>query len=82
MTNKASIRQAVLSAATERGPEKTTCPSEIARTIFPADWRDHMAEVKNAAIALQKAGKVQITQRGSPIDVDNIKGPIRIRIAL
>lgn len=82
MTSKASLRQAVLSAATERGPEKTTCPSEIARAIFPADWRNHMAEVRDAAIELQKAGKVQITQRGRPIEVDHIKGPIRIHTAL
>lgn len=40
-----------------------------------------MAEVRDAAIELKKAGKVQITQRGKPIDVDHIKGPIRIRIA-
>lgn len=65
---------------TERGPDKSTCPSEVARALFPDDWRKHMQDVRDAAIDLQKQGKVAITQKGEPVDVDNIKGPIRIKI--
>ena len=80
MSNKPTIPQTILSIATERGPEKSTCPSEVARALFPNDWRKHMQEVRDAAIDLQKQGKVAITQKGEPVDVDNIKGPIRIKI--
>ncbi|MBB3968487.1 hypothetical protein GGR35_001079 [Mucilaginibacter phyllosphaerae] len=65
---------------TDRGPDKTVCPSEIARALFPVNWRKYMPEVRNAAIELQKAGKVTIIQKGQPVDVDQIKGPIRIKI--
>lgn len=66
--------------AAERAPDKTVCPSEIARALFPANWRKHMQEVRDAAIELHKAGKVTITQKGKAIDVEHIKGPIRIKI--
>ena len=72
--------ETILAMATERGPDKTVCPSEIARALFPGNWRKHMDEVRTSAIGLQQAGKVTITQKGNPVDVENIKGPIRIRI--
>lgn len=78
MTN--SLSETILTTATQRGPEKSTCPSEIAREMFPDDWRKHMQEVRDAAVDLHKKGKVVITQKGQPVDVDNIKGPVRIKI--
>jgi len=48
--------------------------------LFPNDWRDHMKEVVDEAIELHNQAKVVITQKGSAIDVNHIKGPIRIKI--
>ncbi len=73
------IVASVLAMAEERGTEKTFCPSEIARELFPDDWRTHMNDVVAVAISLQKQGKVLITQKGEPVDIDHIKGPIRIK---
>ncbi|RYU90111.1 DUF3253 domain-containing protein [Mucilaginibacter terrigena] len=73
------IPQTILTMAAERAPDKTVCPSEIARALFPGNWRKHMQEVRDAAVALQKDGKVTITQKGLPVDVNHIKGPIRIK---
>lgn len=75
-----TISQTILSMATERGTDKTICPSEVARTMFPANWRKHMNEIREVAIDLQQQGKVTITQKGEPVDVNYIKGPIRIKI--
>lgn len=66
--------------ATHRGADKTICPSEVARSLFDTQWRKHMDEVRQAAIVLQQKGKVLITQKGEPVDVNHIKGPIRIKI--
>jgi hypothetical protein len=74
------ISATILSTATHRGPEKSTCPSEVARMLFPDDWRKHMKDVVDVAIDLHNQGKVVITQKGIPIDVNHIKGPIRIKI--
>jgi hypothetical protein len=75
-----SIPQTILTMAAERAPDKTVCPSEIARAMFPDDWRKHMQKVRDAAVVLQKNGKVVITQKGKPVDVEHIKGPIRIKL--
>ncbi len=74
------ISETILSVATQRGMEKSTCPSEIARMMFPDDWRKHMKDVRDVAIDLHRSKKVVITQKGLPIDVDHIRGPVRIKI--
>ena len=75
-----TIPQTILTMAAQRAPDKTVCPSEIARELFPADWRKHMQEIRDAAIELQKQGKVTITQKGRPVDTGNIKGPVCIKL--
>ena len=80
MQQRTKISETILSMADERGPEKSTCPSEVARRLFPDDWRNHMKEIVDEAIELHNQAKVVITQKGLPIDVNHIKGPIRIKI--
>lgn len=80
MQQQKDILRTILFIATQRGPEKSTCPSEIARMLFPEDWRNHMKNVVDVAIDLHNQSKVMITQKGVPIDVNHIKGPIRIKI--
>ncbi|RZK80041.1 MAG: DUF3253 domain-containing protein [Pedobacter sp.] len=80
MDSKTDISTTILTVARQRGIEKSTCPSEIARMLFPDDWRNHMDEIVDVAIDMHKQGKVQITQKGLRIDVMHIKGPIRIKI--
>ena len=80
MLEDTDISATILLTASQRGPEKTTCPSEIARMLFPDNWREHMTDVVDIAIDLHNQGKVVITQKGLPVDVDHIKRPIRIKI--
>ncbi|GGE44789.1 uncharacterized protein DUF3253 [Pedobacter psychrotolerans] len=80
MQGPPDISATILSTAIQRGPQKSTCPSEIARMLFPDDWRKHMKNIVDVAIDLHHQGKVAITQKGKPIDVNHIKGPIRIKI--
>ncbi|MDT3402503.1 DUF3253 domain-containing protein [Mucilaginibacter terrae] len=80
MSENDTISKTILAMATERGADKTICPSEVARTMFDTHWRKYMDEVRQAAIELQRKGKVSITQKGEPVDVNHIRGPIRIKI--
>jgi len=80
MQQPSDILTTILTVATRRGPEKSTCPSEIARLLYPDNWRDHMKNVVDVAIGLHSEGKVVITQKGIAVDVKHIKGPIRIKI--
>lgn len=81
MKPHSTVTNTILKVAAERGAEKSTCPSEIARMLFPDDWREHMQMVVELAVELQRQGKVLITQKGVPVDVSKIKGPIRIKIS-
>lgn len=74
------IETTILSTAIHRGAQKSTCPSEIARMLFPNDWRKHMKDVLGIAIDLHNKGSVVITQKGIPVDVKDFKGPVRIKI--
>ncbi|MEO3407645.1 DUF3253 domain-containing protein [Mucilaginibacter sp. CAU 1740] len=78
MSVKPDIRQAILDQALSRGVSKTTCPSEIARALFPHDWRSYMEEIRTVALQMHKNGQIVITRKGVAIDNGPIKGPIRI----
>lgn len=80
MQHYEQIAQTILATAIHRGTEKSTCPSEIARMLFPDDWRKYMKDILGVAIKLHQEGSVVITQKGIPVDVENIKGPVRIKI--
>lgn len=74
------IRETIVLLATARGITKTICPSEVARKLWPDDWRDHMTKVRDAAFELRDNETVHITQKGKVISGNNVAGPIRIRI--
>ncbi|MEO1438346.1 MAG: DUF3253 domain-containing protein [Bacteroidota bacterium] len=74
------IRYHILLLLQQRGLEKSICPSDVARHLFPEDWRDHMDTVRTVARKLAKEGLIRITQGAETIDPDNFSGPIRLRI--
>lgn len=72
------LDDALLRRAAERGPDKSFCPSETARELWPKDWRDHMDEVRAAAARLVDRGHLRCTQGGVPADPLTASGPIRL----
>ena len=79
MQGKKEIAERILAVAEQRGADKSTCPSEIARMLFPGYWREEMAAVMEVAIDLCNNGKISITQKGKEVDIKKIKGPVRIK---
>ena len=69
------IAAALLDLAEARGPERSFCPSEAARTLHD-DWRPLMPEVRRVAADL---GLVA-TQKGVVVDGVTAAGPIRLRV--
>lgn len=74
------IKNSILEKLSERDFGKTICPSEVARELFPENWRDEMEHVRSVAKDLVKEGKIVITQGGEVIDPENFKGAIRLRL--
>ena len=75
-----------------RGPDKTICPSEAARSVAAqttdtpvqaltqADWQPLMEPARAAACRLSAQGLLDITQHGHTVDPATAKGPIRLRL--
>ena len=74
------LKAVILDLARQRGPAKSICPSDAARSVGGDDWRDLMDDARAAARDLARAGEVEITQKGEVLDPDATwRGPIRIR---
>ncbi|MEL6451725.1 MAG: DUF3253 domain-containing protein [Pseudomonadota bacterium] len=71
------IRQAILRAVHARGPGKTLCPSEVARSLAP-NWRPLMPQIRQIAQTLADGGAVIITQKGTQVNAITAKGSIRL----
>ncbi|MFT3699146.1 MAG: DUF4385 family protein [Kofleriaceae bacterium] len=76
MTDR-EIEVAMLALLDKRGTA-TACPSEIARAL-DRNWRPLMQPVRDVARKLQQRGVIDVYQRGRPIQIQNAKGPIRLR---
>ena len=81
MATDKDIRDCILSFAKKRGPDKSLCPSEVARDLQPEDWRPLMIDVRRVTASLVAEGSVVVTQFGKPVDPLDAKGHIRISLS-
>ena len=77
--DEAKIRRAIYGIARERGPDKSLCPSEVARKLAPLKWRALMPQVIGAAKRMAQDEEILITQRGKVIDPASVRGPFRLK---
>lgn len=74
------IRATACALAFHRAPDRTICPSDVARAIGGSGWRSLMSGVRSAVRDLASAGVVEVTQRGVVLDPSGPwRGPIRVR---
>lgn len=64
----------------QRAAGKSICPSEVARALDPEGWRRLMPQVRATAVGLARAGRLEITRHGRPVDPDAFKGVYRLRL--
>ena len=76
-----NYRDLILTAARDRGTEKTLCPSEVLKGADKKN-KELMKEVRLAAFQLADEGRIEILQRGQLVDASKLKGPIRLRIKI
>lgn len=56
-------------------------PSEVAKWIFPEDWRHFVVDVEEVMMQLHREGKITVTQDGLEVAKDQIpQGEIRITV--
>ncbi|MBS9524620.1 DUF3253 domain-containing protein [Litoribacter ruber] len=72
------LETAIMDMGRQRG-DKTFCPSEIARWMYPEDWRAFMPDVQEEMMRLYQEGKIVVTQKGNEVDKNQMPaGPVRI----
>ena len=76
----ARLERAIIDLLARRREGATICPSDAAREVGTEDdWRALMQPARDAAARLVAAGHVEVTQRGTVVDVATARGPVRIR---
>jgi hypothetical protein len=75
-----ALESTILDLLARRGPGKTICPSEAARSVDPLHWESLMQQTREAAARLAAQGVIRITQRGKVVDPLQAKGPIRLKM--
>ena len=76
----ARIAACVLKLCATRAPDGSICPSEVARALWPQDWRGQMPAVRSVAQELARSGRIEITRRGTPVDPKTLRGAVRLRL--
>lgn len=81
MADDAGIATEIRSLLSDRAPDASICPSEVARRLWPdTAWRDAMPEVRRVAARLADVGVIRITQSDVALDPHTpISGPVRLR---
>lgn len=65
----------------KRGAGKSICPSEVARALDPGRFRALMPDVRRVAASLVDAREIVATQKGKPVDLHTVRGPVRLASA-
>ena len=81
--SEATLEAAILRMVAERGPDKSICPSEVARAVAPGgedSWRPMLSATRRAAIRLAAAGRLDILRKGRVVDPIEVRGVIRLRM--
>lgn len=73
------IESEILRLTAASGPDKSICPSEVARALDP-EWQKLSSAVRRAAIRLAEAGRIDILRKGKRVEPAGVKGVIRLRI--
>lgn len=83
------VATAILALLTAPGAEKAVSPEAAARAYAetrrrkndPPDlWRHYLNAVRQQAIHLARAGRIEILRKGKPVDPNDFKGVYRLRL--
>jgi hypothetical protein len=75
----ARLERTIEALLDDRRDGASICPSEAARAVDPAGWRELMPAARAAAGRLAAAGRAEVTQGGAVVEVAAARGPVRVR---
>lgn len=72
------LEAAIRTLLRHRSPDRTICPSDVARVVGGEQWRPLVPVAREVAADLHAAGQVEIRQKGNRVDPGTACGPVRI----
>lgn len=75
------IDAALLALLRSRGPDRSICPSDVARIIGGPSWRARLPAVRACAVSLRDKGELDILRGGQLLTRNLTEGVLRYRLA-
>jgi len=75
------IEAAMRALLGSRKPDRTICPSDVARIVGGPGWRTVLAVVREHAVVMRTRGEIEILRRGQVVQDDPTQGVLRYRLA-
>ncbi len=75
------LETVLLRLVSERGTDKTICPSEAAIAVAGKEgqaWGALMPQIRKIAVRLANEGRIVVTRKGKPVDPNDFKGVYRL----
>jgi hypothetical protein len=76
----AEIEAAIRTLLDEAGPGKSIDPAQAAERVAGPEWRSLLGRVRRIAAAMMKRGELAIVRKGRPVDPDDFRGVVRLRL--
>lgn len=80
--DKEKIRKTILEEVQKCEPNRSICPSQVAKALEPDEglWRRELRKIRQVAQDMAQNGEIDILRKGKPQDPHGeIKGVIRLR---
>jgi|GEM_PF-1025392 len=75
-----TVRETILQLCAAAGLDGAVRPEDAAMEIYPEDWQSLLKRVRLLAGQLAEAGEIEILRKGEPVDPQEAKGVVRLRI--
>jgi hypothetical protein len=82
VTDPSPAEAAILRLTANCAPGRSLSPVDIARALIPDEgdaWHRAMPAVRQAALRLALAGRIDILRKGKPVDPPELRGVVRLR---
>ena len=76
----AEIEAAIRALLAEAGPGRSIDPAQAAERVAGPEWRSLSTRVRRVAAAMMKRGELAILRKGRPVDPDDFRGVVRLRL--
>ncbi len=76
-----AVRETILQMCAAAGLEGSVRPEDVAMELYPEEWQSVLKRVRLFAKQLAQMGEIEILRKGKPVDPDDFKGVIRLRIS-